>query len=171
MTNPEHYAMFVGSGHGFIIGMFAFFFGFYFVALGKSFWDALAKVKSISLVLALSLFVMRYLVFEFSAPNYLTAIESINWIFSVFGFGHKYLNKPSKLLSYLSESVYPVYIVHMIFLYWAAYYIVPLDWSLEIKLVTIVILTVIGCYLSFEVLRRIKYVRPLFGMKMKKLDE
>ena len=28
IANPEFFSMYVGSGHGFILGMFAFFFGF-----------------------------------------------------------------------------------------------------------------------------------------------
>ena len=43
-------------------------------------------------------------------------IESWSWLFAVFGFGSTYLNHPSKKLTYLSKAVYPVYILHMIFM-------------------------------------------------------
>ena len=63
------------------------------------------------------LYGIRYVTFAPEAPGYLMAIESNCWIFGVFGFGYKYLNKPSKILSYLSQAAYPVYIIHMFVLY------------------------------------------------------
>lgn len=51
--------------------------------------------------------------------NVQLVIESNCWIFSVFAFGYKYLN-PGKVLRYLSQAAYPIYIIHMICLYLAS---------------------------------------------------
>ena len=93
----------------------------------------------------------------------------MNWIFAIFGFGYKYLNKPSKLLSELSQAAYPVYIVHMIFLYLAAYLILPLKLSLAVNLILIIFLSFTGCYISYEVIKRIEILRPFFGLKKKSI--
>ena len=58
-------------------------------------------------------------------------IESWSWLFAVFGFGSSYLNHPSEKLSYLSQAVYPVYILHMIFMNLAAYLILSQPESIE----------------------------------------
>ena len=131
LMNPDYFATYVGNSHGFMIGMFAFLFGFLFVAIGNTFWFAVEKLKYVSLVLAFTIYLIRLLFFELNPPHYLSSIESMNWIFAIFGFGYKYLNKPSKLLSELSQAAYPVYIVHMIFLYLGAYLIFPLKLILK----------------------------------------
>jgi len=168
LINPEYFSLYVGSGHGFVLGMLAFFFGFLFVAIGNNFWIAVEKMKYISLIVAFSLYLVRLFVYELNGPNFLTSIESMCWIFTIFGLGYKYLNKPSKILSYLSQSVYPVYIVHMIFLFWASYFILPLNLSLEVNLFLIILLTFIGSYGTYElIIKRIGFIRPLFGLKVK----
>jgi peptidoglycan/LPS O-acetylase OafA/YrhL len=165
LVNPDYFATYVGTGHGFLLGMLAFFFGFFFVAIGVEFWNAAVKMRIASFIIAFALYIIRLLYFDLNAPHYLSSIESMSWIFAIFGFGNKYLNKPSKLLSQLSQAAYPVYIIHMIFLYWAAYIVLPFKLSLEINLILIIILSFIGCYFCYEIIRRIGFLRPLFGLK------
>lgn len=164
LINPEFFSLYVGTGHGFVLGMFAFFFGFLFVAIGEAFWNAVDKTKTVSLIVAGSLYFVRLFFFELNNPNYLMAVESMSWIFALFGFGHKYLNKPSRILSYLSQSVYPVYIIHMIFLYLGAYLILPLGLPLGVNLFMIIVFTFITCYGTYEILRRVNFIRPMFGL-------
>ena len=93
--------------------------------------------------------------------------ESDCWIFSVLAFGHKYLNHPSKALSYLSQAAYPVYILHMIFLFLGSWLVFPLALSVQLKFVMVLVFTVAGCFGAFEIIRRVTILRPLFGLKMK----
>lgn len=168
LLNPEFYPLYATTGHGFVLGMFAFFFGFLFIAIGDAFWKAVEKMKFVSLFIALALYLIRLFYYELNGPNYLTAIESVNWIFTVLGLGYKYLNKPSKALSYLSQAAYPVYIIHMIFLYLGCYLILPLNLGLEFNIVSIIAFTFVGCFVTYELLiRRINFIRPLFGLKLK----
>jgi glucan biosynthesis protein C len=169
LINPEYFSLYVGTGHGFLIGMLAFFFGFLFIAIGDAFWNAVEKTKTTSLIIAFTLYLIRLFYFELSAPNYLTSIESMNWIFAVFGFGYKYLNKPGKILSYLSQAAYPLYIIHMIFLYLASFIILPLNLPLELNLTLIILITFIGCFITYDlIIKRIGFLKPLFGLKGKK---
>jgi membrane-bound acyltransferase YfiQ involved in biofilm formation len=102
------------------------------------------------------------------APNYLRAIESNVWIFAVFGFAYKYLNHPGKALSYLSQAAYPVYILHMVFLYLGSLLIMPLEIPAAARFIFIVVFTLAGCFGTYELIRRIKFIRPLFGLRTKK---
>jgi peptidoglycan/LPS O-acetylase OafA/YrhL len=86
-------------------------------------------------------------------------------IFAIFGNGYKYVNKPSKALVYLSQAVYPVYILHMIYLYLGAYLILPLNLSIEINIVLVILFTFAGSFITYEIIRRISLLRPLFGLK------
>ena len=151
---------------GFFNGFLAFLFGFLFVYSGKTFWQTVLKWRWLYIGLAAVLFGIRYFIYATEAPGYLTAIESNCWIFGVFGLGYKYLNKPSKILSYLSQAAYPVYIIHMFVLYTGALLILPLEIPILLKFIAIVAFTVVGCFLIYEfVLRRIGFLRPLFGLK------
>jgi glucans biosynthesis protein C len=101
-----------------------------------------------------------------NTPSYLLVIESQYWIFSVLAFGSRYLTRPGKTLSYLSEAAYPVYIIHMIFLYLASLLIFPLDLAVELQFVLVLALTFTGCLGFYElVIRRVNFIRPLFGLR------
>jgi len=52
LANPEYFATYVGNSHGFLIGMLAFFCGFLFVAIGDTFWNAVDKIKTTSVIIA-----------------------------------------------------------------------------------------------------------------------
>jgi len=113
---PQGFASYANTPHGFWLGLLAFFTGFIFISLGEIFWRAVERIKIIALTIAIPLYLVRLLVFQLEGPFFLTVIESWSWLFAIFGFGATYLNKPSSTLSYLSKAVYPVYILHMIFL-------------------------------------------------------
>ncbi len=169
LAAPEYFSSYVGNSHGFLIGMLAFFFGFLFTAIGDAFWKAVDKIKWTALILAFTLYLARLFIFEFKPPHFLTSIESMNWIFAVFGLGYKYLNKPSRILSYLSQAAYPVYIIHMAFLYLAAYLFLPLNLPLASGFILIILFTFIGCFITYDlIIKKIGFLRPLFGLKGKR---
>ncbi len=166
MLKPQIFEMYAQTWHGFFLGLLAFFFGFLFVYSGKAFWQTVLKWRWLYLGVAAVLYTIRLIVFETKSPGYLTAIESNCWIFGVFGFAYKYLNKPSAILGYLSQAAYPVYIIHMFALYAGAMIILPLEMPLILKFISIIMFTGTVCYLIYEfIIRRISFLRPLFGLK------
>lgn len=165
---PKPFALYAQTWHGFAIGLLAFFFGFLFMNTGKVFWKTVKQWKWFYLGMAIMLYTTRLVIFATESPLYLTVIESNCWIFSIFGFFYQYLNKPSRLLSYLSKAAYPVYIIHMFVLYLAAKLILPFQFPAIIAFIIITLITFIGCYLIYEfIIRRITILRPLFGLKWK----
>jgi len=170
LVKPQVFEMYAMTWHGFILGLLAFLFGFLFVYSGKQFWNTVLKWRWFYLVLAIGFYLIRWTVFDLMAPGYLMAIESNCWIFAVFGFGVKYLNKPSKALNYLSQAAYPVYIIHMVVLYAGAFIILPLAIPVLLKFLMILAFTGISCLVIYEfIIRRIEFLRPLFGLKWNSL--
>jgi len=168
LVDPNPYEVYAMTWHGFFLGLLAFFFGFCFVLSGSSFRNMLLKWRWLFLAAGISLYTYRLLQFQMKVPNFQLVIESNFWIFSVFAFGHKYLNRPGKALSYLSQAAYPIYIIHMIFLYLASLLIFPLNIDVHLKFVLALAFTVAGCFTFYEfVVRRVNIIRPLFGLKMK----
>ncbi|MGJ8745107.1 acyltransferase family protein [Polaribacter sp.] len=168
LIKPQLFEMYAQSWHGFFIGFLAFFFGYLFVYSGRAFWQTVLRWKWLYIGLATTLFVIRFTRFESISNMYLTSLESISWILGVFGIANSYLNKPSKLLSYLSAAVYPVYIIHMFVLYTGALLILPLDLHPMLEFIGITVFTFIVCFLIYEfILKRVSILRPLFGLKWK----
>ncbi|MFK8162180.1 MAG: acyltransferase family protein [Lewinella sp.] len=166
IVNPSIFVLYAQTWHGFFHGLLAFFFGFLLVYSGENFWKTILKWRWLYVVVALILYGLRVNSLGTEAPGYLMAIESNCWIFGIFGFGYRYLNKPSNALSYLSQAVYPIYIIHMFVLYAGAFLILPLEASILLKFTCIVAFTGLVCYLIYEfIIRKLGFLTPLFGMK------
>ena len=171
-VKPQIYSLYAETWHGFVLGALAFFFGYLFVYSGNHFWETVKKWKWAYIALAMALYLLRYVEFQLEAPGYLMALESNCWIFGVFGLGYRYLNRPSAILGYLSQAAYPVYIIHMFVMYGGAWLILPLHIHPALQFVAITVFTFAGCYLLYEFLiRRLWFLRPLFGLKGKQVDK
>ena len=168
IVDPQPYEMYVMNLHGFVLGLLAFFFGFCFVLSGAGFWNMILKGRWVFLALAILLFAFRMFEFHMHMPvqSFQFPMESFCWILSVLAFGYRYLNKPSKALQYLSQAAYPVYILHMIFLYLGSMLIFPLDIPVQLQYVLTLLFTFVGCFGTYEIIKRLKILRFLFGMKV-----
>jgi membrane-bound acyltransferase YfiQ involved in biofilm formation len=168
IIKPIPFELYVMTWHGFFLGLVAFFFGFCFVLGGEFFGEMMVRWRWLFLAVAASLFTWRILGYpwDLTAPVQLVPVESCSWIFSVLAFSHRYLNRPGKMLRYLTEAAYPVYILHMIFLYLGSTIIFPMNLSVEVQFVLTLLFTLGGCFGTYEIIRRVKFLRPLFGMKV-----
>jgi len=168
LVKPGIYTMYVMTAHGFFLGMVCFLTGFLFVSQKDVFWPAAERIRWIALGTAVSLYLVRLFVFKLQAePNWLIAIESMSWMLSILGFGSLYLNHSSRGLGYFSQAVYPVYIVHLPVQFILAYFLLPLSLPAVLKLILLLVGTFGASLLLYEyVLRRLKWIRPLFGMKL-----
>ena len=168
LVNPEYFALYVDTVHGWLMGLLCFFIGFIFISIQDVFWPAVERIRWSALAVASSAYMVRLLVFELQAePNALTAFESMSWMLAAFGFGSLFLNKPSRSLAYLNKAVYPVYIVHLPVQFAVAYFLLPRSLPASLKLVLLLAGTFGGSFLLYELgLRRLRWIRPLFGMKL-----
>ncbi|MEQ8471308.1 MAG: acyltransferase family protein [Marinoscillum sp.] len=167
LIKPAIFELYAQTLHGYVLGLLVFFFGFCCVISGDKFWQMISKTWWICGVLALGLYVLRIAEFNLKSPIYLMSLESNLWVFTMLGIGYKYLNKSNRALTYLSPAAYPIYIVHMIFLYLGSVLIFPLGINPWLKLFALVLFTFAGCFASYEGIRRIQIIRPLFGLKPK----
>lgn len=168
LIQPEVFALYAQTAHGYGIGFLAFFFGFILVYIGDAFWQSIARAQYYYLGLALILYIIRWFHFQSQAPHELMAIESNLWIFGIFGLGYRYLNRSSKTLHYLSQAAYPVYIIHMFVLYGVASFILPLDLPALIQFSLILCLSFALCFAIYElIIKRLPFLGLLFGLKKK----
>ena len=170
LVNPQYFATFVDTIHGWLLGFICFFSGFIFVSLKAIFWAAVKRNRWYALSITISLYLIRLFIFQLQDQlDWLTGLESFSWMLSALGFAVKHLNKPSASLSYFSTAVYPVYIVHLPVQFVLAYYLLPLQVSASVKLLTMLFGTFAISLLLYELLlKRVNWLRPLFGMKLNK---
>ncbi len=166
IIQPDTFEMYAMTLHGFLLGLLAFFFGFTCIHSGDSIWQTVLKWKWLFFSVAAILFAVRLIFFELQSPSYLMAIESNLWIFAILGLAYRYMNHPSKTLHYLSQGAYPIYIIHMIFLYLGSFLILPLDIHPAAKFLLVIAFTSAGCFTLYDlIIKRIRFIRPLFGLK------
>ena len=68
-------------------------------------------------------------------------------------------------LRYLREAVFPVYILHQTVIVILAHNAQPLGLRPAIEGPLLVLATFGLCFLGFEIVRRVRWMRPLFGLK------
>jgi len=169
VLKPPIYEMYAYTIHGFFLGLVAFLSGYLFMLCGEPFWEMISKWRWLFFLIAAALFIARS-----SAPlkqvnYYLLVIESNNWIIFLFAFAYKYLNKSSKQLSYLKQAAYPVYIIHMIFLYLVSTFLFPINLAAELKYVLLLFLTILGSFSFYElIVIRFNLTKYLFGITINK---
>jgi peptidoglycan/LPS O-acetylase OafA/YrhL len=81
----------------------------------------------------------------------------------------KHLNKTNKVFAYLSKSSFCVYIFHMIWIVLIAYYVFKRIDNIVLQIIIIlfssIVFTMVSTYGTFEIIKRIKILRFLFGIK------
>lgn len=161
----------------FISSLCLFFFGFFLISIREVFWSAVDRIKKIALILGVVCFSGQMIIWLFFEDSYfihftealLKVTNFWSWILVIFGYGAKYLNRSSKLLSYSNQAVYPFYILHQTLTVGIGYYLMNLEWHYSIKLVLMVVGTFGISWLIYEFLiRRIPLIWPLFGLKKRR---
>ncbi len=161
----------------FISSMFLFFFGFLLIMVKEAFWNTVQNYRHTYLmcgVLGFAVLLTLIFGFEDSILRHFTEafVKVFNiwaWILALFGYAAKHLNKPSSLLSYANEAVYPFYILHQTITILIGYYLMDLSWGLLPKFSLLTVGTFLGSWIIYEFgIRRWKLIRPCFGLKLKR---
>lgn len=91
------------------------------------------------------------------------------WVLTVLGYGSIYLRHDSKFLRYANQAVYPFYILHQTITVVVGYYLVDWDAGIPVKFLVLATATFVGSWVLYEFpIKRLNFVRPLFGLKMLK---
>jgi hypothetical protein len=85
-------------------------------------------------------------------------------IVSILGFAHRHLNRDGAARRYLTTAIFPVYILHQTVIVVAAHELKPAGLAPLLEGTLLVIGTVTICFLAYEAIRRLRWLRPLFGL-------
>lgn len=147
-----------------------FLFGFLLMADDR-FRDAVDRNRRIALAVGLIASVIR-LLSEDGIAGYMLdmGIRGLaEWAFlvAILGYGHRYLNRPGKLLRHTSEIAYPFYIWHQTVIVILAFFVVQLDMGIGAKFALISIGATLITWLICEAIKLTNVTRFMFGMKTK----
>lgn len=151
-----------------------FLFGF-LAAKNADFWSAVDKALPAGIVLTCllgGLLLTAYLhEFIIAADplllnTFLLLRVFYGWsmIVTLFGLARRFANRPSSALTYLTAAIFPYYILHQTITLLVSYWFTVHEAPLVVEATTIVLVTVLGCVLGYEVIRRVPTLRPLFGL-------
>jgi len=141
-------------------------------------WIALERFRRTSLVLAiLGWIFLATFNFFYNDDSSLTPSELMyitrrivfgveQWvaIAAVLGFARRYLNHDNAARRYLTTAIFPVYILHQTIIVVVAHALKPVNLLPAVEGPLLILVTVTGCLLGYEVIRRSVVLRPLFGL-------
>jgi peptidoglycan/LPS O-acetylase OafA/YrhL len=136
-------------------------------AIYKQAWYALAA--GIALTVLIVVMAETHTQIDGLAGRFMEVFNRWCWVIAFLGLGQRFLNRTNGALQYLAEASYPIYILHFVILSLIGYAIAGLPWSVELKYLAILLLTVAVTVLTYDlVVKRTNVTRFLFGMKPKK---
>ncbi|HRO28177.1 MAG TPA: acyltransferase family protein [Luteimonas sp.] len=154
-------------------GMFVLGF---FIARSDAVWEAMRRARWPTLVLWLGSWlaiVVYFRIFtDIAPPQGLRLAMRGAWglcqwcaIVAILGFARHWSPGDSRALRYLSQAIFPVYILHQTITVVLAYNFKPFDLPPLLEGPLLVLLTFGLCFAGYELIRRIPPLRPLFGLK------
>ena len=168
---PSTHALF-GDWYNHALFAGIFLLGF-LLAHAASFWSAIERQRWIALGLAVAFYAswiwLRW-VREGGMPLWLYAgfaYGFYQWlcIVAVLGFARRWLNRDSAVRRYLTDAIFPYYIVHQTAIIVIAHALRGSGISAGLEAAIILGGTAASCIVTFEIVRRVAWLRPLFGLK------
>jgi glucans biosynthesis protein C len=88
------------------------------------------------------------------------------WIAAAFGFARRYLSqRDGPMRRYLTDAIFPFYIIHMLTVVVGGYYLTGLGLNVRLEYVLLIAATTLSCFLTYEIVRRVPWLRLWFGLK------
>lgn len=149
---------------------FLFIYGFVLISTGEAFWKAVDKIKPIALIVGILIFpILLWYKRNVDSSVWIPILVIFNmwsWILAIIGYSAKFLNNNSALIKYRNQAVYPFYILHQTITVILGYYLINSPMHYGLKFMIMLIGTFGLSWILYEfIIRRIKIIRPLFGLK------
>jgi len=151
----------------------------YLIGWNVGLWEQIKKYRRIFLTIAaISYVAILFAYFIVWLDPVLKAMWWAKWlgliavfdtwpaVLALLGYAAVYLNKPGNKIRYLNDAVLPYYILHQTFIVVLAYVLSPWHLGPVFEPLIIIVSTFTGCIVSYEIIRRTSFLRPLFGLKL-----
>jgi peptidoglycan/LPS O-acetylase OafA/YrhL len=154
-----------------------FLYGWW-IGLDAGFWAEARRLRWVSLSLALTLLLLPVAWHAIGSgsplPTALTRVLAhlYKWIviLAALGWAHHRLNRPWPWLAWANDSVYPWYLLHQTVIIVAIFWLAPLHLPMGLEAALLLLATVAGCWSITALVRRSRWLRPLFGLPQRPLS-
>ncbi|RXH14787.1 acyltransferase [Bradyrhizobium guangzhouense] len=170
---PSTYALF-GDWYNHADYATAFLIGFLLAREGRI-WHDIERQRWVTLILAAACFTSFVLVYvgAFQRSPMLrwfanSAYGCYQWLamVAVLGFARRYLTADGPVRRYLTDAIFPFYIVHQTAIIVVAYALRGSGLSAGGEAALVISATALTCVATYEIVRRSGWLRPLFGLRM-----
>lgn len=148
------------------------------LARQRSFWERVDGIRWATLGIALACWATLTILnalpdatipeaqLPYWRPAFRTLYAMLQWspILAVCGFAHRHLQFDSAKRRYLTQAVFPVYILHQTLIVTMAHALKPVRMAPGIESAVLIILTLTLSFGVFEVVRRFRVLQALFGV-------
>ena len=100
-----------------------------------------------------------------AAMRFVYAINQWTAIAAIFGFGSIHLNRTGRGIRYFTDAVFPFYIVHQTLIVVVGHELAKPRLPVALESGGLFAATILGCFTTYEIVRRVPLLRPLFGLK------
>lgn len=177
---PSTHAMF-GDWYNHALFGTVFLFGV-LVARADSVWSAISGFRWWALGLAAAIYVSS-LVLRYYGP--VQPLPLALWIYAgiaygcyqwfcivaVLGFARRWLNRDSPARRYLTDAVFPYYIVHQTAIILIAHQLKGFGLPAWMEAAIVIAGTFACCAVTYEIVRRVRVLRPLFGLRLGEVEQ
>jgi hypothetical protein len=168
---PSTHALF-GDWYNHALFASVFLLGF-LLAHASTFWDAIERQRWIALVLAIAFYASWISLRQVAGGGLPLRIYAgfaygfYQWacIVVVLGFARRWLDRDCAARRYLTDAIFPYYIVHQSAIIMIAHGLRGSGMSAGVEAVIIIGGTAASCVATYEIVRRVSWLRPLFGLK------
>ena len=157
-----------------LVFAFAFFFG---VGLARSpaVWKSLAAKWQVSAIIAVAGYLMFAAIvraFPDSGPQWITMLarashSALAWgaIAALIAVAQLHLHRDGPVRRYLTDAIFPFYIAHQTIIVAVGYWLLPFEMGAGPEFAILLLATLAGCFATYEIGRRVRWLRPLIGLK------
>lgn len=149
------------------ISLTAMLFG-YLVARAPSFWQCLRQTglwaAACSVVLG-AIIVADLL--PLANSGLVRLIYAWCIIIALLAAGDRYLNRNAPLLGYLNKAILPYYVLHQTLIVSLGALATASRLPLVLEVCLVMFGTIAGCLIGYELIRRVAWLRPLFGLPLR----
>jgi len=169
---PSTHALF-GDWYNHALFATVFLLGF-LLAHARPFWEAVERLRWIALALAVA-FVVGFLTLRGMRDGGMpvrialgVAYGFYQWlvIVALLGIARSLIGKDSAVRRYLTDAIFPYYIVHQTAIIMIAHAMRGSGLSAGLEAGIVISGTAAACAMTYEIVRRVTWLRPLFGLKM-----
>ncbi len=151
---------------------FAFFFGVG-LARARPAWIAITRNWKLSLAIAALACALTFYISVAGGDSgsamlaWAAARAVLAWsaILGLLGMAQTHLHRDGPVRRYLTEAIFPYYIGHQTIIIVVGYYLKGASVGPAAEFTVVLLATIVGCALTYEIGRRINWLRPLIGLK------